>query len=184
MKKLLISILFITTFILANSQDFYVSPGYYPTESEIALKWTPEVSLEVDTYQCPGWFKRNARPLGIIAYHLGTVALGSTADGLYDEGHKEWAHALHALEVGALISGPFIFKIKLNEAGWYIVSYGALRFATFDLGYNTVRGLPPLYNGSTSWYDQTMSKMPDHGEVWVKSISFTLGIAIPFNELK
>jgi len=184
MKKLLISIIFILSFILAHSQDFYVAPRYYPVQQEIALDWSADEAVSLNSYQREGWLKRNARPLGVIAYHLGTVALGSVADGLYDEGHKEWAHALHALEVGALISGPFIFKIKLREAGWYIVSYGALRFATFDLGYNAVRGLPALYNGSTSWYDNVMSKVPDHGEAFMKTISFTLGVSIPINELK
>jgi len=184
MRKLTLISAFLLICVLSRSQDFYVSPGYYPTQDEIVLNWTADASLDVDSYQRPGWLKRNARPLGMIAYHIGTVALGSTADGLYDEGHKEWAHALHAVEVAALISGPFIFKVKLNEAGWYLASYAALRFSTFDLGYNLVRGLPPLYNGSTSWYDKTMSKMPDSGEVWIKSIFLTVGVSIPLNELR
>ena len=184
MRKLTLISAFLLICVLSRSQDFYVSPGYYPTETENALEWTSELSLKVDSYQRPGWLKKNARPLGIIAYNIGTVALGSVADGLYDEGHKEWAHALHAVEVGALISGPFIFNIKLNEAGWYIASYASMRLALFDLGYNATRGLPALYNGSTSWYDQIMSKVPEHGRAFIKTIAFTVSVSIPINELK
>ena len=49
--------------------------------------------------------------LAVAGYHLGTVALGAIGDGLYDSGSKEWSHALHAAEVGALISGPFVFNL-------------------------------------------------------------------------
>jgi len=125
------------------------------------------------------------RGLAVAGYHIGTVALGAVADGLYDEGNKEWSHALHAMEVGALIGGPFIFKPRGGgEIASYILSYGFLRFSFFDSFYNMTRDLPVLYNGTTSTYDQVMRKMPDHGKVWYKSCSLVLGIAIPIRELR
>lgn len=123
------------------------------------------------------------RPVGIIGYHVGTIALGAVADGLHDEGHKEWAHALHAAEVGALIGGPFIWKIDRREALPYISSYVFLRFSFFDGFYNGTRGLPVLYNGSTSAYDKFMSQMPEHGRAWWKSCSLVVGVSIPLNYL-
>lgn len=124
------------------------------------------------------------RPVSIIAYHTGTIALGAIADAQHDMGNKEWSHALHAAEVGALIGGPFVFKVKKSEALSYLLTYGFLRFSFFDSFYNWQRDLPVLYNGTTSYYDQTMSKMPDHGKVFYKTWSLTLGIAIPLIELK
>ena len=123
------------------------------------------------------------RGLAVAGYHIGTVALGAVADGLYDDGYKEWSHALHAAEVGALIGGPFIFKPRGGgEIASYILSYGFLRFTFFDSFYNLTRDLPLLYNGSTSTYDELMSQMPDHGKAWYKSFSCVLGFAIPIKE--
>jgi len=121
------------------------------------------------------------RGLAVASYHIGTVALGAVADGLYDNGNKEWSHALHAVEVGALIGGPFVFHVKRSEALSYVLSYGFIRFSTFDGFYNMTRDLPILYNGTTSTYDQVMSKMPDHGKVWYKSFSLVMGFSIPIS---
>ena len=107
----------------------------------------------------PGW----VRPVEIMAWHAGTVVLGAVGDGLYDEGRKELGHAFHAAEVCALIGGPFLFKVKLNEAIPYIGSYACMRFAIFDMTYNGVRGLPAMYNGTTSTYDKVMNKIPPDG---------------------
>jgi len=122
--------------------------------------------------------------LSIVGYHTACVAIGAVADGLYDDGNKEWSHALHAVEVGALITGPFIFKPKRWEFASYILSYTFLRFSFYDSFYNMTRDLPLLYNGSTSLYDQTMSKMPEHGRAWYKSCSLIVGIAIPIKSFK
>ena len=124
------------------------------------------------------------RGLAIAGYYTATVALGAVGDGLYDNGQKEWAHALHAAEVGALIGGPFVFNIHRNDAVNYILSYGFLRFSFFDSFYNMTRDLPLLYNGTTSGYDRVMSKMPEHGRAWYKSISLVVGVAIPINHLR
>ena len=123
------------------------------------------------------------RGLAVAGYHIGTVALGAVADGLYDEGHKEWGHALHAAEVGALIGGPFIFKVKGNEVLSYLLSYGFIRVSTFDSFYNLTRDLPLLYNGTTSTYDNIMNTIPPHGRAWYKSFSLVIGFAIPIKEL-
>ena len=118
--------------------------------------------------------------LAIAGYHIGTVALGAVADAQMDIGNKDFGHFLQAAEVGALIGGPFIFKPKgSSEIVSYILSYGFLRFSTFDSFYNLTRDLPLLYNGSTSVYDRTMNEIPDAGKAWYKSCSLVLGIGIP-----
>jgi len=123
------------------------------------------------------------RSAGVVAWNVATVAVGAIGDGLNDEGEKVAGHLLKGVEVGMLISGPLLFKIRLNEAGWYISSYVFTRYALFDGMYNRTRGLPVLYNGDSSWYDRTMKKMPDHGKVFTKSLFLMVGIAIPINEL-
>ena len=118
--------------------------------------------------------------LAVVGYHALTIAAGAVADGLYDDGYKEWSHALHAVEVGALITGPFIFKPRgTSEIAAYICSYGFLRFSLYDGFYNMTRDLPLMYNGTTSEYDKFMSKIPDHGKAWIKSCSLIVGISIP-----
>jgi len=176
--------------ITTHSQSYHPSPAYYPVEWEIVPEWTPSggpASFSYAPVEYSGrgtWWQRNQRSFAIIGYHLGTVALGAIGDGLRDEGHKEWGHAFRAAEVGALIGGPFLFRVKRQEAVWYILDYGFLRLATFDALYNTTRGLPVLYNGTTSKYDELMNTIPDHGKAWIKAWSLSLGFVIPLCELK
>ena len=118
--------------------------------------------------------------LAIVGYHTATIAIGAIGDAQYDMGNKEWGHALKAVEVGALIGGPIIFKPRgSSEIAAFICSYGFLRFSFFDGFYNMTRDLPLFYNGTTSTYDKVMSTMPDHGKAWVKSCSLVVGFAIP-----
>lgn len=124
------------------------------------------------------------RGLAVVGYHTATIALGAVADGLYDEGHKEWSHALHAVEIGAVLGGPFIFKPQGgSEIVSYLLSYGFLRLSLFDSFYNMTRDLPLLYNGTTSVYDRTMSGIPPDGRAVIKTWSLVIGIAIPIKEL-
>ena len=121
--------------------------------------------------------------LAVAGYHIGTVALGAIADGLYDDGHKEWGHAVNVAQVGALVSGPFIFKLQRSDALSYILSYGFIRLSLFDSFYNMTRDLPLLYEGNTSYYDKVMNTIPDHGKAYIKTWSLVVGFAIPINEL-
>jgi len=107
--------------------------------------------------------------IAVASYHIGTVALGAVADGLYDNGQKQWSHALHAAEIGAVIGGPFVFHVQRSEALSYILSYAFIRLSLFDSFYNATRDLPVLYNGTTSIYDQSMNTIPPHGKAWIKS---------------
>ena len=125
------------------------------------------------------------RGLAVVGYHTATIALGAVADGLYDEGNKEWGHALHAVEIGAVIGGPFIFKPRgTGEILSYLLSYGFIRLALFDSFYNLTRDLPLLYAGNTSVYDNTMSGIPPDGRAFIKSWSLVIGIAIPIKEMR
>lgn len=121
--------------------------------------------------------------LAVAGYHIGTIALGAIGDAQYDIGNKELGHALHAAEVGALISGPFIFKLDRKEALPYISSYVFLRFSFFDSFYNATRDLPLFYQGHTSYYDKVINNIPPAGVKWFKGMSLILGVSIPIKHL-
>ena len=124
------------------------------------------------------------RGLAVVGYHTACVALGAVADGLYDDGYKDWGHALHAVEIGGVLAGPFIFKPRgSSEIASYLLSYGFIRLSLFDSFYNLTRDLPLLYSGSTSVYDRTMSGIPPDGRAFIKSWSLVVGFAIPIKEL-
>ena len=123
------------------------------------------------------------RAVGVTVYHIGTVALGSIGDAMMDEGNKNLGHALQAAEVAALLGGPFIFDIKRSEWLSYVATYGFMRFSLFDSFYAKSRGLPLLYNGTTSGYDRFMNTIPEHGRAWCKSWSLIVGISIPIKYL-
>ena len=129
------------------------------------------------------FWEKNGRAIGVTAWHLGSVAVGAIGDGLNDRGDKQWGHALKAVEVGMLLSGPFVWKIEKGEWIAYLVPYICSRYATYDLLWNVTMDQPLLYNGESSIYDRGMNRMGNDGKVWTKTISFGLAIAIPINEL-
>ena len=121
--------------------------------------------------------------LAVASYHVGTVALGAIADGMKDNGNKHWDHALHAAEIGAILGGPFVFRLDRHNSLAYVLSYAFIRLSLFDSFYNMTRDLPLLYNGSTSKYDDVMNTIPNHGKAWIKSWSLIVGFTIPIYEI-
>jgi hypothetical protein len=118
--------------------------------------------------------------LAIVGYHTATVCLGAVADAQFDMGNKPLAHTLHAVEIGAVLGGPFIFKPHdTSEILAYMFSYMFLRFSFYDVFYNWQRDLPINYVGNTSHYDRFFAKMPPDGRMWWKSCSLIVGFAIP-----
>ena len=118
----------------------------------------------------PGW----VRPVGILAYHAATVTLGAAGDACYLNGNKDLGHVMHAMEIGALVGGPFLFKVTLKESPWYIGSYIGTRFLLFDYAHNVFADLPVGYLGTTSFYDRTLSKVPPDGVAFYKCWAFVL----------
>ena len=133
-------------------------------------------------YRKKTFWDKNKRAFAIVGYQIGTIALGAVGDGLDDSGHKEWGHTLKALEVGALMSGPFIFKMTKRDYLPYVSGYVFMRFALFDNIYNASRGLPGDHIGSVSWYDRMREELnaPPVGWGFAKGLSFVLGVGINF----
>ena len=112
-----------------------------------------------------------------------SIALDAMADGYRDDGNKQLSHALEAASIGTLLMSPFIINYKQDRWGRYLTSYVTMRLAIFDPIYNTTRGLPLSYMGTTSIYDKALNKAPEHFMYYLRGVSFMVSIAIDINEL-
>lgn len=126
-----------------------------------------------------------------IAINSSIVALEAIGDGMLDQGRSEGnqnmmvaGHALQAASVGLLLAKPLLQDLTKEQWIKDIMSYGFIRVGTFNIEYNTTRGMPAGYVGSTSLYDRGLRKLKSPnswivgGQMWF----LTVGIAIPFNE--
>ena len=120
-----------------------------------------------------------------IAANIACITLDAMGDSFLDSGKKELGHFLNAASVSVLVARPFMSKMDIKSAGWYVSSYILLRMGSFDPIYNATRGLPLGYSGTTSIWDQGWQsvKAPDGWKLAFQSLYFTVGIAIPLNEL-
>ncbi len=143
-----------------------------------------EQLMPYDQLQTPVVKKKLSEPVKVIALYAGSIILDAAGDALKDSNHKEWGHFCNAASVGILLTSPFIIDYKKSKWGWYLTSYIGLRIAIFDYTYNTVRGLPLNYTGTTSTWDSFMSKLNPPDFYLGRSVAFTIGVSIPINELR
>lgn len=129
------------------------------------------------------WYKSEA--FKTITLYSTSIILSGIGDGLNDSGHKPLGHAMNATSTGLLVASPFILNVEKGTWGWYAASYISLRIALFDMSYNTARGLPIGYVGNSSIYDKVLqkAKAPPALINGFRAFYFTVGIAIPINEL-
>ena len=135
------------------------------------------------------WWERNRLPIGVLSVQVLNIGLNSVGDGLFDEGkatgnlsQMRWGHTLRASSAGVLVVGiPLLTKWGLNwkHTPAFTVEWLLLRYGLFDLGYNTTRGLNPLYAGTTATIDNTVSTMPPAGRAITKA--WSVGVAIGIN---
>ena len=110
---------------------------------------------------------------------IGSITLDAMGDAYFDMGKKEVGKLLQASSTGLLIAQPFLIDFNKEDFWWKIPAYTLLRFAIFDAVYNTTRGLPYYYNGSTSHYDNVMSElMPGRFSTFPKAMALTVGISL------
>lgn len=111
----------------------------------------------------------------------GSVICEAIADGMYDNGNKGPAHALGAASVGMLLTYAVWNKKENRGPIWAIPAYISFRIALFDPIYNTTRGLPIGYIGSTSTWDRTLQKInPGDGFLFARAVILTFGVCITF----
>ena len=83
------------------------------------------------------------------------IILDAVKDALYDNGKKFASGVIDIFYVSAIICGVVLFA---GPWQWILV-YFLLRYAVFDVIYNLIRRLPPLYIGTTKPYDKIIQKI-------------------------
>jgi hypothetical protein len=179
MKRLVVLFLILASF-KAYSQSFSPSVEHFLLSHEIVDPTPSDVLIsDFKPRAQQTFFEKRGRGIGITLYHMATITAGSLGDGFNDDGQKVAGHALKALEVAMLASGPFIWDVQRNEALPYLAEYVGLRIVLYDLPYNLKRGLDPLYVGESSVYGKVMTGVPNHGRIWIKGVIFVATISIP-----
>ncbi len=119
----------------------------------------------------------------IILYLIATVALGGVADGLNTR-IQTWGHLLEAIEVLALFSFIFVFKLfTLKQFLYALGAYVCIRIAGFDLLYNWAAGNVWYYFSGANLWDAFWIKQAPGGILWMRGVSLTLGITFAFHHL-
>ena len=126
-------------------------------------------------------WKKTALNMGIS---IASVALEMSGDALFDMGkdagnvtQMQWGHTLQAAGYGALLSIPLL-QPTARDIPVIAVNYLCIRFTFADAIYNSVRGLPLLYSGTTSEHDNFMSTIPPDGRAFLKTISFGFAFSV------
>lgn len=128
--------------------------------------------------------EKNAKHKRLALYTL-AIGLDAVGDALNDEGYKDWGHACDAMSIGAHLYIPFdkdlqgLFRSnssQFKELGKNILIYSCIRFAIFNIIYNSVRGLPLNYVGTTDFID----KSGMNNSLFLKGITLTLVISLNY----
>jgi hypothetical protein len=119
-----------------------------------------------------------------IAVYGSSIALDAVAQGLRDNGNKDWAHVCAIASYVPIAASPFIMTYQRKEWPVYIATYVGLRFMTFDYIYNATRKLPYNYFGSTSVYDRIAGKMGGaDGLFMARVVVCSVTLSFTFNNL-
>lgn len=182
---LIIVCLLLCTVICAHSQDFYLSPEYYPAQEEISLSQPYLTPLSEPPPQPQSWWQKHRKGFAITGVHLASIVLDATGDAVYDMGKEShnnkqmaWGHTLQATAVGVgMLCIPLIdWKHPVHDGVFMSLSYVAMRYALFDLTYNLTRGIDPLY--ADGW----KAKMPPSEIILTQT--FFMGVSLTFNFLE
>lgn len=106
--------------------------------------------------------------------YISSILFNAIGDGLNDKGNKSFGHVLQALAFIPLFFNNPVFYIA-------ILSYVLLNIALFDYAYNLTRGLKISFVGTSSWWDQAISKVPFGFMLFVRLICFVVGIFLIIN---
>lgn len=117
------------------------------------------------------------------AVYVFSIVANATGDALNDKGEKTFGHVCNGLSIASLVSAPLILDIDKSKWGAYAASYICLRIGLFDGVYNTVRGLPVNYVGTSAVSDKLWTKSKQRPDLFFKAVFLTVGVSIPFNYL-
>lgn len=137
-------------------------------------------------YQTPKSYQisknKKLNSLKLIGIYTASILLNGIGDGLNDNNHKTTGHILNSLSIGVLVVSPFLLDYDKKKWYWYLATYTSLRIGLFDIAYNSTRGLPFGYSGTTSPSDKCYNSMHVSPTI-PRSVFFALGIYIPITKL-
>ena len=129
--------------------------------------------------------KHNKEKWARIGLITGSIMFNAIGDGLYDDGHKLAAKSFRAASIGSLLAIPVVAgPIGRKKAFKYVLSYGLMRYALFDITYNATRRLPLNYVGTTSIHDRMIGGMPRSMLFMTRATSMWISIELNNREVK
>lgn len=124
-------------------------------------------------------YENNGRGTGwkMLLTYMASIAANAVGDALIDDGQELAGYSLNAAGRGLLVVSPWI-KYDRSQWGWFAANYLMLRFGSFDLMYNGVRGLPLDYTGNSSLTDKAWNKFKPREKVGIQGFFFGVGTII------
>lgn len=173
--------------ISVRSQDFYVSPGYYPIEMEIVQEWYPSESSSINFNAepeygsaLPSWWEEHRKGVAVTAIQIASIILDATGDAVYDIGKESgndsqmfWGHTMQGVAIGGMgvSTAMLVWEGNVWDGVRFGVGYVAMRYAIFDLSYNLARGIDPLYA------DGLKAKMEPGGRAFTQILAFSFSVS-------
>jgi len=117
-----------------------------------------------------------------LAVDIASISLNALGDGLNDNGKKGIGHVCNALSIGVLLTSPWVIDYKQGYWYEYLLTYTFLRFGMFDPIYNTTRGLPFNYLGTTAPTDRMLRYFGGQ-PTFIHGLSLIVGFSIPLKYL-
>ena len=189
----------LTILLLAASINLMGQMSYFPSTPVAKYTLAPEteISLNIGQFDNPKpvarmtWWERNRLPLGVMVVQLASISLEATGDALYDMGkantdpkrlaQMRWGHVLQGSSAIVMAGGTLALTkwgLTWRHLPWFTAEYVFWRYATFDLNYNAVAGLDPLYVGVTSTDGNILSKMQPMDravtKIWSVGVAFSI----------
>ena len=116
--------------------------------------------------------------LKVAGLYTVSIILNAMGDGFNNSQRKTLGHMLNAASIGLLVLSPFIVKYDKSKWYWYLATYVSLRIGLFDLTYNTTRGLPLNFTGTTSPTDIVYNNSNINPN-YVRSLFLSIGMSLP-----
>ena len=165
MKKLVFILLFLPAVAFSQDNDY----------------WFPVPQQQT-------FFERIPEPVKVITIFVSSITLDAVSDAMIAQNKNTvLAHSLDAVNIGMLLSTPFILDIDKNNWFAYLTSYVCFRIALFDPIYNVTRGYPIAGERyPVSLWDKALIKVnpPPGAEIFARSMFLGIAITIPIKEIR
>lgn len=142
------------------------------------------LNLSAQSYDAVSFYKPDYDKYKVIGMSLLQTVTDATGDALMDSNRKELGHLMNAGTIGLFVIEPALITYdSWKDVTLKGVTLIGARLLLFNVTYNLVRGLPYDFVGTTSYYDQFVSKQPDKFR-YGKGVIITASFVITLKEWK